>query len=219
MNNIRKVFDPINVNTQTWREIFNQYDTQFNELLYIIYQLGDTRNVDVFKYGTDKVLTLSNEYTRGKNELMVYKNNVIQWVNADYKETSSTTIELVEPREYDDVIYVTYFRAIGGVNDKIYKYLAGLFMDYLNNPDVTLDNAFAQALREEVLKAKEDLTYAFNTYESAMNDAFEQRMAVFRAEFDALKSDTAIGRLDTKIETIAAELRKELDKKLEAEEI
>ena len=90
-------------------DIWRIYDYQFEVLREFMMTLGDKYVMEEFTGGTGKVLTLQNTYARG--QLFLYKNNVIQWKEVDYVETSSRSVTLINSREYTDVIKVVIVKS------------------------------------------------------------------------------------------------------------
>ena len=90
-------------------DIWRIYDYQFEVLREFMMTLGDKYVMEEFTSGTGKVLTLQNTYASG--QLFLYKNNVIQWKDVDYVETSSKSVTLLNNRESTDVIRVVIVKS------------------------------------------------------------------------------------------------------------
>lgn len=87
----------------TFRQIWEIYDAQFNELRDAIHALGDKIVVETFTNG-EKVLNLTHKYIN--NHTIVYWNDVIQWKGIDYEETDNRTITMLHNVNDKDIIKV-----------------------------------------------------------------------------------------------------------------
>lgn len=101
-------FTPIKNSGKTWGEIFDTYDKQFNQLRDYLLSLSEKYSIETFTNTTNRVITLTGSYSKG--QIIVYINNVIQWKDVDYQETSGNVITLLKDITPDDVVRVFIFQ-------------------------------------------------------------------------------------------------------------
>ena len=88
----------------TFRQIWEIYDAQFNELRDAIQAMGDKIVVETFTGDGSKVLSLDHKYVN--NHTIVYWNDTRQWKGLDYEETDNRTITMLHNVNEKDVIRV-----------------------------------------------------------------------------------------------------------------
>lgn len=99
-----KPFKKINGGGYSFKEVWDIYDEQFNLIRDIILSLGDKYHVDNVSGSDEKIITLNTPYN--SNQVFVYCNGVLQWKDRDYRENSSTEIELLFDRKASDDIRI-----------------------------------------------------------------------------------------------------------------
>ena len=98
-----------------FRQVWEVYDRQFATLKAAIESLGDKFVVEEFKGSDGPVFELSHGYEKGHT--IVYVNDVIQWKDTDYTESSANTITLNNDLSPDDVIKVVIVLSCMLVNE------------------------------------------------------------------------------------------------------
>lgn len=173
----------------TFRDIFSIYDKQFQDLLnFILTQKGDIYTVEEFKDSTDKIIKLSESYQNGT--VIVYINDIIQWKNEDYTESSDYTITLINDRNIDDVIKVVVIQS---------NFLQSNLNSYLQ----VIKDKVAEV--EELKNRAEYLTNLFDEFEYRL----QQKIDSYNEEKDKIEKLLALIRdvqmdIDEKIIKIEA---------------
>ena len=109
MSNIEKFVDVRNSKGLKFDDIWRIYDNQFNVLRDFAITLGDKYDVETFTESTSREINLSHSYS--SNQIFVYINEVIQWKDKDYSETTPTRITLLHDRSYTDTVRVVIIRS------------------------------------------------------------------------------------------------------------
>lgn len=108
-NNIEEFVDVRNSESLRFCDIWRIYDHQFSVLRNFINTMGDKYEVEEFTNSTSKVLELSHRYS--SKQVFVYINEVIQWKDRDYEETSPNKITLLHERTTSDIIRVVIVKS------------------------------------------------------------------------------------------------------------
>lgn len=117
-----EVIDPV---VQDFKTIFLKINKNFNSIKDYLNILGDKIIVETFTEGTSSLITLSNTYTPGHHNLLVFYNGAPQWLGDNYEEVSSNSIRLKFDRSYDDEVRVVIIRS-NLIQQDISGYLADL---------------------------------------------------------------------------------------------
>lgn len=137
----------------SFRQVWEVYDKQFKALKQAVQNMGDKFVVEEFKGDDGPELTLSHTFQKGHT--IVYVNDVIQWKDTDYEETSNRTISLKMDLVPEDTIKVVvvlssmlvnesdlvYTKVEDIVNKRIYEIVYdilkkhGIITDDPDNPD------------------------------------------------------------------------------------
>lgn len=184
----------------TFRDIFSIYDKQFQDLLnFILTQKGDIYTVEEFKDSTDKVLRLSESYQNGT--VVVYINDIIQWKNEDYIESTDNTVTLINERLETDIIKVVIIQSnflqnnlnsfLQVVKDKLAE------MEEIKNKAEYLNNSFREfelRLEQKILEYNEEkdkVEELLATIRDVQNDIIEKcnKIEEVYNELDTIKSD------------------------------
>ena len=122
----------------TWDGVFKQIDDNFQLVVDMIKSAtNNSTTIEKLSFSEGQSrFTLSTNYTRGMNHLMIYRNNVLQWLGEDFFETSDRGFELAEPMHDYETLVAVYHNARIANNFSNSK---GINLDYDSNPD--LNNA------------------------------------------------------------------------------
>lgn len=90
-------FEKPDLTKMNWKQIFDLYDSNFQKVQNYFNNLGSHLFTETFEGPMDEQkLTLSHSYTVGAEQLLVFRNNVPQWLGEGYEEINDVTILLYE---------------------------------------------------------------------------------------------------------------------------
>lgn len=160
-----KTLDP---NTTNFKQLFSEINENFDILRNYLTTFGDKILTESFTGSTDPVINLSNTYSPGKHNLLVFYNGAPQWSPEHYTEVSSRSISLNFARQEADEVRVVIIRS-----NLVEQDMAGYFAQLAN-----LVNSSKEALTE----AKTALNRA-----EALNSTLSSQMAELSLMYEDIK--------------------------------
>lgn len=203
-----KPFQSVDNKGYSFSQVWKIYDAQFKQIYDFLVSLGDKYIVETIPKGTDNVINLSHAYT--SNQIFVYINEVIQWKDIDYQETTSTSITLLKPREYEDNIKVIFIKS-NTLTDNLENYIKELqdkiqlITDTYNNA-VKINNTFIELYnRLEQRKhyyTNDEVSNALVAMESASKSANASATSASQSATSAKNAETLANQYANSLKTI-----------------
>lgn len=189
-----KPFKTINGNGYSFREIWKIYDEQFNILRDIILSLGDKYQVENFSGSDNKVITLNTPYN--SNQVFVYCNGVLQWKDRDYRENSSTEIELLFDRKATDDVRIVTIKSNVIKND-LHQYLQDI-SSVVANAKEQYDSA--RNLESRLVELYSSLQQTHSLYTNNSTASLVTDLTRLKSEYE--KVNTSVTALDKKLKDL-----------------
>lgn len=171
-------FKKINGGGYSFKEVWDIYDEQFKVLRDIVLSLGDKYTVDNVSGSDDRVITLNTPYN--SNQVFVYCNGVLQWKDRDYRENSSTEIELLFDRKATDDIRIVTIKTNVIKND-LQQYLQDI-NNICKNAKEQYDSA--RGLESRLVELYSSLQQTHSLYTSNRVDSLVEDLKNIKKEYE-----------------------------------
>lgn len=171
-------FKKINGGGYSFKEVWDIYDEQFKVLRDIVLSLGDKYTVDNVSGSDDKVITLNTPYN--SNQVFVYCNGVLQWKDRDYRENSSTEIELLFDRKATDDIRIVTIKTNVIKND-LQQYLQDI-NNICKNAKEQYDSA--RGLESRLVELYSSIQQTHSLYTSNRVDSLVEDLKNIKKEYE-----------------------------------
>lgn len=187
---------------QDFKNIIETYNENFKNLREFLLTIGDTFINESFTGSTSRRIELANRYDPTRNNLVVYCNGSIQWINKDYRATSDTSIELSFDRLETDRVDVVIIKS-NLLQQDITEYVEALkalvaksensinLANSLNNKLIKMNEDISNKLEEFLASryAIEDMLVDANQYLSQINAIYQN--AIILKDTVTSKADEA----------------------------
>lgn len=173
-----KPFKKINGGGYSFKEVWDIYDEQFNLIRDIILSLGDKYHVDNVSGSDEKIITLNTPYN--SNQVFVYCNGVLQWKDRDYRENSSTEIELLFDRKASDDIRIVTIKT-NVIKSDLQQYLQDI-NSICKNAKENYDSA--RGLESRLVELYSSLQQTHSLYTNNRVDSLVEDLKNIKKEYD-----------------------------------
>lgn len=171
-------FKKINGGGYSFKEVWDIYDEQFKVLRDIVLSLGDKYTVDNVSGSDDRVITLNTPYN--SNQVFVYCNGVLQWKDRDYRENSSTEIELLFDRKATDDIRIVTIKT-NVIKSDLQQYLQDI-NSICKNAKEQYDSA--RGLESRLVELYSSLQQTHSLYTSNRVDSLLEDLKNIKKEYE-----------------------------------
>ena len=173
-----KPFKKINGGGYSFKEVWDIYDEQFTLIRDIILSLGDKYHVDNVSGSDEKIITLNTPYN--SNQVFVYCNGVLQWKDRDYRENSSTEIELLFDRKASDDIRIVTIKT-NVIKSDLQQYLQDI-NSICKNAKENYDSA--RGLESRLVELYSSLQQTHSLYTNNRVDSLVEDLKNIKKEYD-----------------------------------
>lgn len=173
-----KPFKKINGGGYSFKEVWDIYDEQFTLIRDIILSLGDKYHVDNVSGSDEKIITLNTPYN--SNQVFVYCNGVLQWKDRDYRENSSTEIELLFDRKASDDIRIVTIKT-NVIKSDLQQYLQDI-NNICKNAKENYDSA--RGLESRLVELYSSLQQTHSLYTNNRVDSLVEDLKNIKKEYD-----------------------------------
>lgn len=173
-----KPFKKINGGGYSFKEVWDIYDEQFSLIRDIILSLGDKYLVNNVSGSDEKIITLNTPYN--SNQVFVYCNGVLQWKDRDYRENSSTEIELLFDRKASDDIRIVTIKT-NVIKSDLQQYLQDI-NNICKNAKENYDSA--RGLESRLVELYSSLQQTHSLYTNNRVDSLVEDLKNIKKEYD-----------------------------------
>lgn len=173
-----KPFKKINGGGYSFKEVWDIYDEQFTLIRDIILSLGDKYHVDNVSGSDEKIITLNTPYN--SNQVFVYCNGVLQWKDRDYRENSSTEIELLFDRKASDDIRIVTIKT-NVIKSDLQQYLQDI-NSICKNAKENYDSA--RGLESRLVELYSSLQQTHSLYTNNRVDSLVEDLKNIKKEYE-----------------------------------
>ena len=173
-----KPFKKINGGGYSFKEVWDIYDEQFTLIRDIILSLGDKYHVDNVSGSDEKIITLNTQYN--SNQVFVYCNGVLQWKDRDYRENSSTEIELLFDRKASDDIRIVTIKT-NVIKSDLQQYLQDI-NSICKNAKENYDSA--RGLESRLVELYSSLQQTHSLYTNNRVDSLVEDLKNIKKEYE-----------------------------------